>query len=246
MQLESEKISRGWFLRNQGFGYKATFLQYTKVEFLLNCNLFSWNDNSTHFISVPQAHLPSSSDEPRQLSRDYSSPRSGNSSDGGSSVTNGVTILPAMKIYKNGSTSSSSPTPSLNDNPVNLTVKKNNNVIVEDDPVDDIGHDQAMYIAQAASQLGRKRRKQTHVPDDNKDEKYWARRLKNNEAAKKSRDMRIKREKVIFEENIRLETMVKELRSENENLLTENKELHLKLGLILDENARLKSMMSDK
>jgi hypothetical protein len=195
---------------------------------------------------VPQAHLPSSSDEPRQLSRDYSSPRSGNSSDGGSSVTNGVTILPAMKIYKNGSTSSSSPTPSLNDNPVNLTVKKNNNVIVEDDPVDDIGHDQAMYIAQAASQLGRKRRKQTHVPDDNKDEKYWARRLKNNEAAKKSRDMRIKREKVIFEENIRLETMVKELRSENENLLTENKELHLKLGLILDENARLKSIMSDK
>ena len=43
------------------------------------------------------------------------------------------------------------------------------------------------------------------MPADNKDERYWARRLKNNEAAKKSRDMRIKREKVIFEENIRLE-----------------------------------------
>lgn len=189
---------------------------------------------------VPQAHLPSSSDEPRNLSRDYqTSPRSASSE-----ISNGVTILPAMKVYKNGSTSSSSPTPSLNDNPVNLTIKKNenhNHTIVEDDS--DIGHDQAMYIAQAASQLGRKRRKQTHVPDDNKDEKYWARRLKNNEAAKKSRDMRIKREKVIFEENIRLETMVKELRSENENLVTENKELHLKLGLILDENARLKSMM---
>ncbi len=42
----------------------------------------------------------------------------------------------------------------------------------------------------------RKRRKQTHVPEENKDERYWARRLKNNEAAKRSRDMRIKREKV--------------------------------------------------
>ena len=68
-----------------------------------------------------------------------------------------------------------------------------------------------MYIAQAASQLGRKRRRQTHVPENNKDERYWARRLKNNEAAKKSRDMRIKREKVIFEENMRLENMVKDL-----------------------------------
>merc|ERR1712226_1649726 len=46
----------------------------------------------------------------------------------------------------------------------------------------------------------RKRRKQMHVPDSNKDEKYWARRLKNNEAAKRSRDMRIKREKDVFEE----------------------------------------------
>merc|ERR1712223_1345721 len=107
----------------------------------------------------------------------------------------------------------------------------------------DIGQDQAMYIAQAASQLGRKRRKQTHVPDTNKDDRYWARRLKNNEAAKKSRDMRIKREKVIFEENMRLENMAKELRAENESYMTENKELHLKMGIILDENARLKAML---
>ena len=83
------------------------------------------------------------------------------------------------------------------------------------------------------------------MPADNKDERYWARRLKNNEAAKKSRDMRIKREKVIFEENIRLENMVNELKSENENLSTENKELHLKLGLILEENARLKSLFNE-
>jgi hypothetical protein len=49
----------------------------------------------------------------------------------------------------------------------------------------------------AVADQNRKRRKQTHVPNANKDERYWARRLKNNEAAKRSRDMRIKREKVI-------------------------------------------------
>ena len=70
--------------------------------------------------------------------------------------------------------------------------------------------------------------------------------MKNNEAAKKSRDMRIKREKIIFEENMRLETMVKELRAENDSLNTENKELQLKLGIILDENVRLKSLISDE
>ena len=93
---------------------------------------------------------------------------------------------------------------------------------------------------------GRKRRKQTHVPDTNKDDRYWARRLKNNEAAKKSRDMRIRREKVIFEENVRLENMVKELRADNDSYITENKELHLKLGIILDENARLKAMLQER
>ena len=39
--------------------------------------------------------------------------------------------------------------------------------------------------------------------------------------------------------------MVNELKSENENLSTENKELHLKLGLILEENARLKSLFNE-
>ena len=60
----------------------------------------------------------------------------------------------------------------------------------------------------------RKRRKQTHVPVESKDDKYWARRMKNNEAAKRSRDMRIKREKVVFEENSRLEQQNRDLRSE--------------------------------
>jgi len=57
--------------------------------------------------------------------------------------------------------------------------------------------------------------------------------------------MRIRREKVIFEENVRLENMVKELRADNDSYITENKELHLKLGIILDENARLKSMLQE-
>ena len=60
----------------------------------------------------------------------------------------------------------------------------------------------------------RKRRKQTHVPTESKDDKYWARRMKNNEAAKRSRDMRIKREKVVFEENSRLESDNRDMRSE--------------------------------
>ncbi len=38
--------------------------------------------------------------------------------------------------------------------------------------------------------------------------------MKNNEAAKRSRDMRIKREKVVFEENSRLEQDNREMRTE--------------------------------
>jgi len=144
---------------------------------------------------------------------------------------NSVTIIPMNN--GNGYHSTRSSTPNSVDNaPVNLSVRK-------DVAMDPGGGD----VAQAASALGRKRRKQTHVPDESKDEKYWARRLKNNEAAKKSRDMRIRREKVIFEENMRLESMVKELRTENDSLSTENKELQLKLGLILDENVRLKGLL---
>ena len=57
--------------------------------------------------------------------------------------------------------------------------------------------------------------------------------------------MRIKREKVIFEENVRLENMIKDLKNENDSYSTENKELHLKLEFIMDENARLKSIIND-
>jgi len=97
--------------------------------------------------------------------------------------------------------------------------------------------------ASAADDTPRKRRKQTHVPDANKDERYWTRRLKNNEAAKRSRDMRIKRERVVFEENQRLENMNKELRLEMDKFITENKELRLKMDIVMEDNARLKNLL---
>ena len=75
------------------------------------------------------------------------------------------------------------------------------------------------------------------------DERYWTRRLKNNEAAKRSRDMRIKRERVVFEENQRLENMNKELRLEMDKFITENKELRLKMDIVMEDNARLKNLL---
>jgi len=147
-----------------------------------------------------------------------------------------------------GSTRSSTPNSIINDNPVNLSIRREfQQPNTEDQSIETNSSDgsSGLYIAGSGSD-GRKRRKQTHVPDNNKDERYWARRLKNNEAAKKSRDMRIKREKVIFEENVRLENMVKDLRSDNDSYITENKELHLKLGIILDENARLKALLQER
>jgi hypothetical protein len=42
--------------------------------------------------------------------------------------------------------------------------------------------------------------------------------MKNNEAAKRSRDMRIKREKVVFEENSRLDQDNREMRTEMVNI----------------------------
>jgi len=153
--------------------------------------------------------------------------------------------------YKSNGESTRSSTPSSmnNDNPVNLSIRRElqqpNNVEQDLASLETNSSDSgSLYnIGGQALVNGRKRRKQTHVPDTNKDDRYWARRLKNNEAAKKSRDMRIKREKVIFEENMRLEKMAKDLQAENESYMTENKELHLKMGIILDENVRLKAML---
>merc|ERR1719351_534159 len=103
-------------------------------------------------------------------------------------------------------------------------------------------HHEELNLQHEASDKKR-RRKQTSVPPASKDQRYWARRLKNNEAAKRSRDMRIQREKIIFDENSRLENDNKELRRDVEQLTTDNKELRLKMDFILEENERLKAII---
>ena len=55
--------------------------------------------------------------------------------------------------------------------------------------------------------------------------------------------MRIKRERVVFEENQRLENMNKELRLEMDKFITENKELRLKMDIVMEDNARLKNLL---
>lgn len=151
------------------------------------------------------------------------------------------------------STRSSTPNSEINnDNPVNLSMRREFqhptivSEIIDQDQFMDNSSDSGSYMQGGkGSANSRKRRKQTHVPDTNKDDRYWARRLKNNEAAKKSRDMRIKREKVIFEENVRLENMIKDLKNDNDSYSTENKELQLRLDFVLDENARLKNIINE-
>ena len=125
------------------------------------------------------------------------------------------------------------------DSPINLSLPRNG----EEAAGDKLDKAAAAAARAAAADVARKRRKQTHVPDAHKDERYWARRIKNNEAAKRSRDMRIRREKVIFDENSRLERASSDAHSQAEHLLTDNKELRLKLDLVMDENARLKALM---
>ena len=105
------------------------------------------------------------------------------------------------------------------------------------------GNDHGDLDMSSESSDKKRRRKQTSVPPASKDQRYWARRLKNNEAAKRSRDMRIQREKIIFDENNRLENTIKDLKTGQEKLTTENKELKLKMQFILEENARLQEII---
>ena len=58
--------------------------------------------------------------------------------------------------------------------------------------------------------------------------------------------MGIIREEVIFEEIVCLENMIKNLKDDNNSYSTENKELQLKLGVILDENAAAPQILSKK
>lgn len=71
---------------------------------------------------------------------------------------------------------------------------------------------------------------QVFVPEDRKDEKYWARRKKNNHAAKRSRDARRIKENQIAMRAAYLEK--------------ENGTLKDQLEKVLRENARLKHRLS--
>jgi len=67
------------------------------------------------------------------------------------------------------------------------------------------------------------------VPDELKDEKYWARRRKNNLAAKRSRDARRMKENQIALRADYLERESDQLRKQMEDLKRENQKLKLKL-----------------
>ncbi|CAF1269473.1 unnamed protein product [Didymodactylos carnosus] len=81
---------------------------------------------------------------------------------------------------------------------------------------------------------GKKSRKVTQdakfVPDELKDEKYWARRRKNNLAAKRSRDARRMKENQIALRASYLEREADALRKQLEEFKRENKTLRMKLA----------------
>lgn len=63
------------------------------------------------------------------------------------------------------------------------------------------------------------------MPEENKDEKYWRRRNKNNVAAKRSREARRAKENQIIMRAGFLEDENEQLRSENKDLKKENEDL---------------------
>ena len=77
-------------------------------------------------------------------------------------------------------------------------------------------------------------RKKQFVPDDMKTGKYWAKRSKNNEAAKKSREARRLKENQIAMRARFLEEQNNGLKAEVEGLKLENKELKM-VVLALEE-----------
>lgn len=75
-----------------------------------------------------------------------------------------------------------------------------------------------------------KKSKKCYVPDDLKDEKYWARRYKNNLAAKRSRDARRVKENQIAMRAAFLERENEVLKQSLDQALKENEELKEKLS----------------
>merc|ERR1712242_522261 len=81
--------------------------------------------------------------------------------------------------------------------------------------------------------------KKVHVPEDAKDAKYWARRLKNNAAAKRSREARHQKENEIRLRALHLEKENVDLRSElldARHELSQLRDLIRKRGLAMVDN----------
>ena len=77
---------------------------------------------------------------------------------------------------------------------------------------------------------GVKRSRKESVPPENKDDKYWKRRAKNNEAAKRSRDLRREKESQIMQRVQVLERENSILHGELQTVSEENKDLKERLA----------------
>ncbi|KAK9519097.1 hypothetical protein VZT92_021846 [Zoarces viviparus] len=83
------------------------------------------------------------------------------------------------------------------------------------------------HISQVEEELVRRghRRKREFIPEEKKDALYWEKRLKNNEAAKRSREKRRMNDYM-------LETHLTALKEENSRLSAELKAIKLRFGLV--------------
>merc|ERR1712029_433007 len=93
------------------------------------------------------------------------------------------------------------------------------------------GSDEEMYPQDYS--LPRKearRRSKKPVPDEKKDEIYWRRRLKNNIAAKRSREARRQKETDLTKKATILEMEHEKLKSELDDALKQNSELRMRLS----------------
>eukprot|EP00095_Tigriopus_kingsejongensis_P004024 maker-scaffold5_size1054832-snap-gene-2.9 protein:Tk04024 transcript:maker-scaffold5_size1054832-snap-gene-2.9-mRNA-1 annotation:"hepatic leukemia factor" len=90
-------------------------------------------------------------------------------------------------------------------------------------------HDQDIETRRS-SKRGVKRSRKESVPDENKDEKYWRRRAKNNEAAKRSRDLRREKESQIMQRVAFLERENQVLMNELKSVRVDNDEMRKRLS----------------
>lgn len=79
------------------------------------------------------------------------------------------------------------------------------------------------------SKDSKKRAKKKFLSENQKDDKYWCRRIKNNVAAKKSRDARRMKESQIAKNASYLETENENLKTKVEDLRKENEKLQIKI-----------------